>query len=44
MGAMAKVEVFLKKETLFIVWLGMAAFCIITAAGVIGIAIKRIFF
>ncbi len=34
-GATAKAEVFLKKETLFIVALGMVAFCISTAAGVI---------
>lgn len=34
-GATAKAEVFLKKETIFIVGLGMIAFCISTAAGVI---------
>jgi sodium ion-translocating decarboxylase beta subunit len=34
-GATAKADVFLKKETLFIVALGMVAFCISTAAGVI---------
>ncbi|MCJ7688013.1 MAG: sodium ion-translocating decarboxylase subunit beta, partial [Clostridiaceae bacterium] len=34
-GATAKAEVFLKKETIFIVGLGMVAFCISTAAGVI---------
>lgn len=34
-GATAKADVFLKKETLFIVGLGMVAFCISTAAGVL---------
>ncbi len=34
-GATAKAEVFLRKETLLIVALGMIAFCISTAAGVI---------
>ncbi|MCB2291002.1 sodium ion-translocating decarboxylase subunit beta [Clostridium sp. CS001] len=34
-GATAKADIFLKKETLFIVGLGMVAFCISTAAGVL---------
>lgn len=34
-GATAKADIFLKRETLFIVGLGMVAFCISTAAGVL---------